>query len=205
MQEEVDDETTQKNNIVYILMVIGCVMICFVFVIIILCVYKRIQSDKKAVKQEQAAIEDKILNEKQEKKQKVEIVKISNSDDMKADDKEQIARNVLGEGSHTRFGIKQRKETAGTASRETADDATEVRVWLGEIVGLSQYVNEFLLNGYDSLDMIKEINEDDQLKEIEIYDKDHRNKILREIGKLNGIEEGVNPKGEGTKEHIQIQ
>ena len=36
------------------------------------------------------------------------------------------------------------------------------QAWFSEIVGLPQYIENFVLNGYDSICMIKEINEEDQ-------------------------------------------
>ena len=183
--EETDDETpsAEKNDILYVLVAIGCIVICVVFVIVILCEYKRIQSDKKAAKQKQAAMDNKVMNGNQEQEQKGEIVATSNSDDIKPDDKGQIAVNALS---------------------KPADNANEVRVWLGEIVGLSQYIHYFVLNGYDSIEMIKGMNDDD-LRKIQIYDEDHRNKIMIELWKLNGNEEGVVTQGEGAQKHIRIQ
>eukprot|EP01083_Nonionella_stella_P128178 388328_1 len=67
------------------------------------------------------------------------------------------------------------------------DDVKEkVRQWLVAIddVQLREYYDAFVDNGYDSLDIIKEIDHNKQLQEIGIAVQQHRETLLQEILKL---------------------
>ena len=52
---------------------------------------------------------------------------------------------------------------------------------------LTQYLDNFITNGYDSLDIIKEITKKEELNEIGIHLKGHQKKILNEIQRLNNL------------------
>ena len=58
-----------------------------------------------------------------------------------------------------------------------------IRVWL-EIISFPQYFNNFVLSGYDSIEFIKEIQNELELQEIGIGSKSECNEILCEIEKL---------------------
>ena len=64
------------------------------------------------------------------------------------------------------------------------DNENDILKWLNDKVGLPQYINNFLLNGFDSLDMIKNIDDEEMLKEIEITEPPDINTILSEIQRL---------------------
>lgn len=63
---------------------------------------------------------------------------------------------------------------------------TDVDDWIKNTVGFRDcgYENSFMVNGYDSLDIIKEITTKDELKEIGITLKGHQTKIMAEIRRL---------------------
>eukprot|EP01084_Bolivina_argentea_P306450 529561_1 len=60
----------------------------------------------------------------------------------------------------------------------------KVRIWLRDKIKLPQYFNLFVENGYDDLDIIADMNQDD-LREIGINRIGHRKKILKYIKLLN--------------------
>ena len=73
--------------------------------------------------------------------------------------------------------------TSGFA--ESHNHGNEIRIWLSDIVGFPQYVDNFISNGYDTMAVVEEINENNQLMEIGIRDTQHRVRILQEISQLS--------------------
>eukprot|EP01083_Nonionella_stella_P071847 193254_1 len=55
--------------------------------------------------------------------------------------------------------------------------------WL-EKLGVSQYVNNFAVNGYETLNFVKEINDAKQLEDIDVVLKGHQIKILNAVKQL---------------------
>ena len=70
----------------------------------------------------------------------------------------------------------------------------EVRVWLKEKVGLPQYLTNLVQNGYDSINMIKEIENVSDLVEIGIEDCDHSDRIMEAILEIKTTPIGTNEK-----------
>ena len=70
--------------------------------------------------------------------------------------------------------------TEGNEGNETKGN-DEICMWLTEKVGLPQYLPNMVQNGYDSLNMIKEIRNISDLVEIGIEDGDHSDKIMKAI------------------------
>ena len=70
------------------------------------------------------------------------------------------------------------------------EEQIEIREWLrvncGDLI-CEKYFDVFILNGYQSLDFIKEIKTSADLIDIGIVLGEHQEKILEEIGKLRGI------------------
>jgi len=66
------------------------------------------------------------------------------------------------------------------------EDILAVRSWLQEEVRLPQYFDVFVSNGYETLGIIKEIVDENDLVEIGIMLKGHQKKILLEVQRLNG-------------------
>eukprot|EP01083_Nonionella_stella_P158283 514982_1 len=60
----------------------------------------------------------------------------------------------------------------------------ELREWLEEKLKFGQYYDVFVDNGYESLDIVKEITDQNELKEIGIVLKGHLLKLMTEIKKL---------------------
>ena len=80
-----------------------------------------------------------------------------------------------------------RTQTKGT----TVDHKTDYEVmkfWLEHTVGLPQYYELLIGNGYESLGFVKEIDSRDQLKEIGIILTEHQTKLLSDIEPLKLIE-----------------
>ena len=76
-----------------------------------------------------------------------------------------------------------------------------IETWLTDKCGnLLQYLDNFLENGYDTMDRIALINKVDELEEIGIELKGHQKKILCEISKLAGCN-AIDPK-EGENETL---
>ena len=65
-------------------------------------------------------------------------------------------------------------------------DHDEIRSWL-QIISFSQYFNNFVLSGYESIEFIKEIKNESELQEIGISSISDCNQILCEIDKLRMI------------------
>ena len=59
-----------------------------------------------------------------------------------------------------------------------------VRMWLEDTVELPQYYPVFVQNGYESMDIIKEISNAEELKEIGVGIEAHRSHLHREIQKI---------------------
>ena len=64
------------------------------------------------------------------------------------------------------------------------DEKAHVQRWLIETVRLPQYYENFIQNGFESLFIIKDINDRDILKEIGIILAGHQLKIITETAKL---------------------
>eukprot|EP01084_Bolivina_argentea_P139236 244949_1 len=65
------------------------------------------------------------------------------------------------------------------------DQKQIIREWLSSVVGLEQYYDIFIKNGYESLEFIKNIESKGELWDIGIKLKGHQTHILAEIKKLN--------------------
>jgi len=59
-----------------------------------------------------------------------------------------------------------------------------IEEWLRDL-GLSQYVNEFMSKGWDDVNFLCDMGEDDVLQ-LGIRNPDHRNRILKSIALLTG-------------------
>eukprot|EP01084_Bolivina_argentea_P091534 164774_1 len=68
------------------------------------------------------------------------------------------------------------------------DDGLEIKRWLENVVGLSEYYNNFIENGYQSMQFVKAIENELELREIDILIKEHQTLIMKEIKRLNGNE-----------------
>ena len=69
-------------------------------------------------------------------------------------------------------------------NKKVSNDQEEVKKWMTDIVKLPQYIDLFLEQGFESLDIIKCIKMDD-LTSIGMDKRGHNIKILKEIAKLN--------------------
>eukprot|EP01084_Bolivina_argentea_P109464 195669_1 len=76
-------------------------------------------------------------------------------------------------------------------SKENSNDLVMIKEWLEYKVCLIKYFNNFVDNGYDSMDFIKAISDRQQLEEIGIIIPGHKTKILTEIKKLANNMSGI--------------
>ena len=86
---------------------------------------------------------------------------------------------------------------------QVVDDKMEsevqiMRLWMSDAVCLPQYYQRFLQNGHETLDIIKEIKDREELADIGINFMEHQDQFLTEISKLkelsNRDEDGRNDK-----------
>eukprot|EP01084_Bolivina_argentea_P084090 152181_1 len=89
---------------------------------------------------------------------------------------------------------KQRAHQAiDTASIQNSDaidiqqDALMVQQWLHDVVELPQYFDMLISNGYESLNLIQEIDTIQDLNDIGITVSNHQTKLLNQIVNLNAI------------------
>ena len=64
------------------------------------------------------------------------------------------------------------------------EEIKKIKEWLRDEVGLEGYIDNFVMNGFDSLSMIKEINDKKDLEYIGIIVNAHQIKIMNGITKL---------------------
>eukprot|EP01083_Nonionella_stella_P073290 198082_1 len=76
-------------------------------------------------------------------------------------------------------------ETDGADTYEKQCDL--LREWLTKEVKLDQYYDALVDNGYETLDIVKEITKEEELREIGIVLNGHVLKLMKEIGKLKVI------------------
>eukprot|EP01083_Nonionella_stella_P077342 211134_1 len=62
-------------------------------------------------------------------------------------------------------------------------NALELQKWLEKEVGLYQYFDVFVANGYESMQIVKEISNIEELKEVGIESKQHQMKIMEAVQK----------------------
>ena len=81
------------------------------------------------------------------------------------------------------FKIRHRNDDKKYAKIMNAE-MIKVHNWLTESVMLPQYFDNFVENGYESLNLISYISDKSELKDIAIHLIGHRTKIMTEINKL---------------------
>ena len=81
---------------------------------------------------------------------------------------------------------KGRKQTSGAIVEDKVNLKSEegLKHWLLNVVGLPEYYDAFIQNGYETLELVKEIENKHELNEIGIVYKGHQYTILAEIWKL---------------------
>ena len=82
--------------------------------------------------------------------------------------------------------VRRLKGHKGNVSMKT-DNNMSVKQWLSEKVGLPQYSDLFVQNGYESLEFIKAITNKEQLSDIGIVLKGHQTVIMAKIQELNAL------------------
>ena len=103
-----------------------------------------------------------------------------------------ISGEITGEFYNVHINKYDLRTQAEGATVDHKTDNEVVQFWLEHTVGLPQYYNLLIENGYESLDSVKEIDGRDQLKEIGIDLREHQTKLLSEIARLKLIEDKEN-------------
>eukprot|EP01084_Bolivina_argentea_P178416 308405_1 len=70
-----------------------------------------------------------------------------------------------------------------TDHHQNHKDMLEVQTWLHKEVELHQYLDVLITNGYESMQIIKDISNKAELEEIGIESKQHQMIIMRELKK----------------------
>eukprot|EP01083_Nonionella_stella_P034409 94183_1 len=76
------------------------------------------------------------------------------------------------------------KEEPRSAGHDGAGSHDWMQLWLDESVGLPQYVDNFVQNGYSDVDTVSSITDKQQLIEIGIHKRGHQTLLMAEIEKL---------------------
>merc|ERR1712129_653511 len=82
------------------------------------------------------------------------------------------------------MGETKGNDIVNNASQQNFDALIGIRTWLKSI-GLSQHFELFTLNGFDSMDFVKEIKLASELNYIGITSKNEQRTIMESIKKLN--------------------
>merc|ERR1712176_1307611 len=85
-------------------------------------------------------------------------------------------------------------------SIDNVNDKIEIKKWLTNEVKLPEYFDNFVLNGFESLDFICQIKTEHQLEAIGIALIGHRIRILTAINKLNEEKNQEDEEGAGLSE-----
>merc|ERR550525_1704372 len=75
-------------------------------------------------------------------------------------------------------------QSALSMASEFEEGRKEMQQWLVSKVGLPSYYNRFVLNGYESLKFIQDIEGEHELEELGILFKGHKRRIMAEIDAL---------------------
>jgi len=91
------------------------------------------------------------------------------------------------EEKHEVYIEEEQPGEAGTTRRWTHEEQRElemVKMWLRDHVGLSEYYENFVGNGYEKMAFIKEMNTVEDLLEIGIQNESHQQRVLRAIANI---------------------
>jgi len=75
-------------------------------------------------------------------------------------------------------------QTALSIHSDFEEGRKQLQQWLLNEVHLPRYTNTFILNGYESLKFIQDIEHEQELEELGIVLKGHKKRIMAEISKL---------------------
>ena len=125
-----------------------------------------------------------IIRMKKRNQSQKNIQNIINNVEQKQNDNKPVgaqkATNLISENSTT---IMMTTTSDGVGVVDRVDDRLGIKQWLDGI-HLSQYLDHFTQNGYESLEFIREIDNKSQLEEIGILLTGHKTKLMVAIRKL---------------------
>ena len=181
-----NDRTESNEKFIIIIIAIGIsVLFCFCAIAIVFIVYKweyrqqtrlndNINVLSKTVKRNESVLKhDTNILRNQEMENKVDVNKLLQN----VDDKHVIV---------TTKGIDEIENDA----QNQEENLIMVFTWLKSVVKLPQYYSLFVENGYESLDIIREIKDESELQDIGIQLSDTQ-QIMRAIKHLKNTEEAV--------------
>eukprot|EP01084_Bolivina_argentea_P201001 343620_1 len=93
------------------------------------------------------------------------------------DDEKDEPGAIIGDGGES-FGITEGEDEGQRA---------ELKEWMVEKVKLPQYYDVFVANGYETLDIVQDIADVNELKEIGITLKGHTLKLIKEVKRLKAL------------------
>eukprot|EP01083_Nonionella_stella_P285415 971488_1 len=202
--EDVTDAYAMDDNVLIIVVSSGIVCIC----VTLLCIFGAFHCGKhKAMQIDNEHEVERIVIAKVEKAKVNEDIMDSEEDDVAGVVSDSVSsvdcESIKKEDefivrSDTEMVQTEDKRTHGEENENTdenvlklegieydvnEDEAKNVQRWLTSI-GCSKYYNDFIQNGFDSVDMIKEINSVNDLNDIGVRLKAHQLKLLNHINKL---------------------
>ncbi len=84
-------------------------------------------------------------------------------------------------------GLRPQNEKIIVPISKYSSELIKVEIWFEIVIKLPMYYGLFVSNGYDSMDIIKEIGNESELKDIGINNELHRIEIIKHIQNLNTI------------------
>ena len=173
-----DVNPPESANITDLILVIaGCVCGCLVIVLVLSCIYFH-QKLKKVQKSNSNSNPKSSDNMKSSSIARGDIGLpriISRRDLFQSCDSQSIPQNIISKAKRT-------EHDHTTNPRNIQHDIDEIESWLSNIVGLPQYLDNFINNGYDQMSMILSINNENELIDIDIVITEHCGIILDAIG-----------------------
>ena len=179
-----DHETS--NNFIIIMLVIGLFVLCCIVAFCITATYIINKNKKKRQNNhhEQSKVDIfgvyKVNNiNNLEKIQSSNIIKLNVSRSLNGDNTQ------ISSVQSTTIAM---VETSGddNTNLKIKHDHDSIRLWL-ENISFPDYFSNFVLSGYESIDFVKEIQNESELQEIGISSKSECNHILAEIEKLKMV------------------
>jgi len=92
------------------------------------------------------------------------------------------------------------KEAEKPQTTPLSAESAKVKAWLTDTVGLPQYADHFICNGYDSFDFVMDLTDNAELAEIGIILKGHQSRLLKQIALLRNQTKGSAAEKEQQKE-----
>lgn len=183
-------------------MAVSCLLGGIFCGLVVVCLYRRKQSESSEVTEKVADLVDNNTQIQEQPsslwaqvEKDVAIVDLGRAAEEGGDSNEQPA---LPEGSpstvsslyqHTLTMNAEPRTDDGTSKGSTNDEDGAVRWWLADEVGLPQYFDVFIANGYGCLDIIAAMDSESDLDDLGIVSDEHRAVLWAAITSLHAQRE----------------